>query len=124
HVSVGRGFVGARFAENRVDIRGSRTSSCMILPGNHFGTVVEKNHLLGGAEALKLSSCATETPIHWGWSHAPVLGAVVRGNTFEDAGSGATLGVEHDPKYIKVNTGRVYMSATVEDNIVRWTDAF
>ena len=124
YVSVGRGFVGARFAENRIDIRGSRTSSCLILPGNHFGTVVEKNHLLGGAEALKLSSCATESPIHWGWSHAPVLGAVVRGNIFEDAGSGATLGVEHDPKHIKVNTGRVYMSATVEDNIVRWTDAF
>lgn len=123
-VSVARGFLGARFAENRVDIRGSRGSSPLILPGNHFGTIVEKNHLLGGAESLMFASCATETPIHWGWTRAPVLGVVVRGNIFEDAPGGANLGVLHDPKHIKVNTGRVYMSAAVHDNLVRWTDPF
>lgn len=123
-VLVSRGFLGARFAENRVDIRGSRSSSPLILPGNHFGTIVEKNHLLGGAESMKFASCATEEPIHWGWTHAPVLGVLVRGNIFEDAPGGANLGVEHDPKHIKVNTGRVYMSATVHDNLVRWTEPF
>jgi hypothetical protein len=124
HISVARGFVQERFAGNRVDIRGSRTSTCMVLPGNHFGLVVEKNHLLGGAGSLACSACPTESPVSWGWSHAPVLGAEIRGNTFEDSETGATLGVGHDPKFVKVNTGRVYMTAAVEGNVVRWTDAF
>ena len=123
-VSIARGFLSTRFAENRIDIRSSRTSTCMVLPGNHFGTVVEKNHLLGGGESLRFSAYATEGPIHWGWSRAPVLGVVVRGNTFEDSGAGAILGVNQDPKHIRVNTGRVYMSATFEDNLVRWSEAF
>jgi hypothetical protein len=123
-VSVARGFVNDRFAGNTINISGSRTSTCMVLPGNHFGLVVEKNHLIGGAEGLACFAFATESPVAWGWSHVPVLGAVVRGNVFEDSESGANLGVRHDPKYIKVNTGRVYMSAVVEDNQVRWTDGF
>ena len=109
---------------NRIDIRNSRTSTCMVLPGNHFGLLVEKNHLIGGAESLGCSACPTESPITWGWSHAPVLGAVVRSNIFEDSETGAELGVSHDVRYVKVNTGRVYMSAVVEDNQVRWTGPF
>ncbi|MDR3623053.1 MAG: hypothetical protein P4L85_27115 [Paludisphaera borealis] len=124
YVSISRGFVNERFVSNRIDIRGSRTSTCMVLPGNHFGLVVEKNHLLGGAESLGCSACATESPVAWGWSHAPVLGAVFRGNVFEDSETGATLGVSHEPKFVKVNTGRVYMSAVVEDNQIRWTNPF
>ncbi len=123
-ISVSRGFVDTRFVDNRVDIRSSSTSACMVLPGNHFGTIIEKNHLLGGVESLVISAFATETPVHWGWSHAPALGVVVRNNLFEDSEKGATLGVTHDPKHIKVNTGRVYMSAVIEDNHVLWSESY
>lgn len=124
HVSIVQGLEKVRFADNTVDIRGSSTSYGLILPGNQFGTVVENNRFLGGAEGLTASACASETPVHWGWSHCPAMGMLVRGNTFEDARRGLSVSVAHDPKHIRYNAGRVYMSATVADNVVRWTDPF
>ena len=48
-VSIARGFVGESFQKNRIDIRGGQKSAGMVLVGNHFGTRVIGNHLLGGA---------------------------------------------------------------------------
>ena len=47
-VSISQGFVAEVFEGNRIDIRGGRRSDCFVLPGNHFGTRVADNHLLGG----------------------------------------------------------------------------
>ena len=60
----------------------------------------------------------------WGWSHTPYLGGVIEGNILEDAEQGGILGVEHDGRYIKSNQGRIYMTAKLNDNVVRWSDAF
>ena len=83
-----------------------------------------KNHFLGGDFAFRLLAFPTETPVMWGWSHAPFLGGVIEGNILEDAEKGGILGVEHDGRYIKTNQGRVYMSVNSTDNVVRWSEAF
>ena len=59
----------------------------------------------GGRGRFKMTACPTETPLFWGWSHAPFLGGVIEANIIEDAEQGGILGVEHDPRYIKSNAG-------------------
>ena len=58
------------------------------------------------------------------WTHAPFLGGVIERNTFEDAERGGTLGVEHDPRYMKSNQGRTYMTVELDKNVVRWSEPF
>jgi hypothetical protein len=123
-VSIAAGFVSEVFQENRIDIRGGRQSDCIVFAGNHYGTRVIRNHLLGGAHAIRFSACPTETPVVWGWSHAPFLGGVVEGNILEDAEQGSVLGLEHDPRYIKSNQGRTYMAVQLRNNVVRWSEPF
>ena len=123
-VSISSGFVSEVFQENRIDIRGGRRSSSFVFAGNHFGTRVINNHVSGGDHALRIASCTTESPMSWGWTHAPVLGAVIEGNTFEDAVEGCLIAVEHEPRYIKTNQGRTYMTIAVNQNVVRWSDSF
>lgn len=123
-VSIAAGFDKERFAENRIDIRGGTRSFGLVLVGNHFGTSVLKNQFLGGEQAFKLTSCPTEHPIHWGWSHAPFVGGVIAGNVIEDAEHGAVLGVEHDPRYVRSNQGRTYMTVELNDNVIRYSEAF
>ena len=60
----------------------------------------------------------------WGWSHAPYLGGVIEGNILEDAEKGGILGVEHDGRYFKTNQGRVYMTVKLDENVVRWSEAY
>lgn len=121
-VAIASGFVGETFASNRVDARGSSVAVPLDLIGNHFGTRVIGNHLLG-AFGFRIAAAPTEQPVHWGWSHAPVFGLVVEGNTLEDANGGGTLSVEHGPS-IKSNAGRVYLSASLNNTLVRWTGGF
>ncbi len=123
-VSISRGFVDEHFLKNRIDMRGGRKSAGMVLVGNHFGTRVVRNHVLGGANALRFAACPTETPVIWGWSHAPFLGGVIEGNILEDAEGGTILGMEHSARDIKSNHGRTYMSIALNGNTVRWSDAF
>ena len=123
-VSISTAFVRETFSKNRVDVRGGRRSSPLVLAGNHFGTKVIKNHFLGGEFAMRLTAFPTETPVMWGWSHAPFLGGVIEGNVLEDAEKGGMFGVEHDGRFIKTNQGRVYMTAKLNDNVVQWSDAF
>ena len=79
---------------------------------------------MGPEEAFRLTSYATETPMMWGWSHVPVFGVTIADNIIEDSLKGGTVGVEHNKKVIKSNKGRVYMTARVDRNVVRWSDAF
>jgi hypothetical protein len=123
-VSIGDGFTGEVFQDNVIDIRGGRRSDCLVIVGNHFGTRVAKNHLLGGAHAFRITACPTEQPQIWGWTHAPFLGGVIEGNIIEDTEGGGVVGLEHDPKHIKSNQGRTYMTVRLSQNVVRWTKPF
>ena len=75
------GFVGETFRENTIDSRGGSVAANLVLVGNQFGLKVIDNHLLGGGEAFRITAAPTEKPVHWGWSHAPLLGATIEGNT-------------------------------------------
>jgi hypothetical protein len=123
-VSISEGFTGQLYQHNRIDIRGSRRSIALVLAGNHFGTRVIENRFLGGANAFRLSAYPTEHPLMWGWSHAPFLGGVIEGNSIEDSAGGGLIGLEHDPKHIKSNKGRTYMSVQLNQNVVRWSAPF
>jgi len=123
NVTIATGFVHETFQSNTIDSRGSSVAIDLDLRGNHYGTEVLDNHLLGGAVGLQLTAAPTERPVFWGWTHAPFLGGVIEGNTIEDSLDGGLLSVEHSTA-IKSNKGRVYMTATLQDNLVEWTDAF
>lgn len=123
-VSISQGFIGEVFQENRIDIRGGRRSFGLVFVGNHFGTRVVKNHVLGGQSAFRMTACPTEAPMMWGWTHAPFLGGLIEANILEDCEGAGTLGLEHDPHYIKSNAGRTYMAVRFDNNIVRWSESF
>jgi hypothetical protein len=123
-VSISSGFVSEVFQENRIDIRGGRRSGSFIFAGNHFGTRVINNHVSGGDHALRITSCPTESPMIWGWTHSPFLGVVIERNIFEDAIEGCLIAVEHEPRYVKTNQGRTYMTIAVNQNVLRWSDSF
>ena len=118
-ISIATGFTDETFSGNTVDTRGSHQAANLVLAGNTYGARVVKNHLLGGSESIRLVASASEDPIHWGWSRAPWLGGLIEGNILEDATSGR-IDVEHSI-YTKSHRGRVYVTATLLDNIVRRT---
>ncbi len=122
-VSICQAFVHEAFEGNRIDIRGGTRSDGFVLVGNHFGTRIVGNHVLGGSLACRVSACPTEHPMIWGWSHAPYLGGIVERNVFEDSLQGASFSVEHSAA-VKTNKGRTYMSMQLRDNVVRWTGPF
>jgi hypothetical protein len=122
-ISIASGFVGETFQNNTVDARGSSIAVDLALLGDHFGTRVIGNDLLGGGAAFEFSAAATEFPDIWGWSHAPFLGATVAGNTIEDALHGGSLVVAHGAP-VKTDAGRVYFSGQLDDTTVRWTSGF
>lgn len=123
NVSIAAGFVGERFEGNRIDGRGGSVAAGMVLVGNHFGTRITRNVVLGCGEAMRLTAAPTEKPGGWGWSHAPFLGVTIEGNTLEDSLRGATIAVEHGPP-VKSSRDRVYLSATLKDNLARWSPDF
>src|SRR5262249_23463506 len=122
-ISIATGFVGEDFSGNTIDARGSSTAAGFVLVGNHYGTSVVGNHILGGGQGFKITAAPTEEPDIWGWSHAPFLGGLIADNVLEDTFRGGTLSVEHSSA-IKSDAGRVYFSATVRDNLTTWTDGF
>ncbi len=114
-ISIAEGFVNTTFQGNTIDSSGSTAAGNLILVGNHFGTKVIDNHLIGGRESFKIAAAPTESPIMWGWSHAPFMGGVISGNTFENALVGGTISVERGST-VKSSKGRVYLSGTFSDN--------
>lgn len=119
-ISIATGFVGETFEANEIDARGGGVAANLVLVGNHFGTRVLNNRLLGGGEALLLTAAPTETPVAWGWSHAPFFGGIVEGNSLIDSARGGSIRVEHGPA-IKPARGRVYLTMTVRDNLATWS---
>lgn len=122
-VSISSGFVQETFQGNTVDARGSSVAEGMILAGNHFGTKVIDNHFIGGNHGLRMAATGSESPVMWGWSRAPFLGATVQGNTFEDNLRGSVFEVE-ESIYTKRSADRTYMSLSFIDNTIVWSDAF
>ena len=122
-VSIGPGFISQVYENNRIDLRGGHRSDSFVLPGNHFGTRVVGNHLLGGGLAWRMIAYPTESPGIWGWSHVTFMGGVLERNVLEDTEQGGVVGVEHTVA-IKSNKGRSYMSMQIRDNVVRWTEPF
>ena len=121
-VSIATGFVRQTFRKNTIDTRGSSVAANLVLVGNHYGLRVLDNHFLGG-NAFVINAAPTEKPVHWGWSHAPLMGALIEGNVLEDSVQGAKIAVEHSPK-IKTSRGRVYASVMLKKNKVRWSEPF
>ncbi len=122
-VSLETGFVDETFQGNTEDCRGSTTAEDLVLVGNQFGLKVVNNTFLGGASAFKITAAPSESPMMWGWSHAPLLGATITGNTFQDSVQGGLLDVEHASS-VASDAGRVYFSGTFSNNTGVWTPAF
>jgi hypothetical protein len=122
-IEISTGFINESFVGNTIDTRGSSTANDLVLAGNQFGVQVLNNTLVGGSRAFWITAYASQTPSTWGWTHVPILGAVISGNTIEDTLQGGLLDVEHSGA-IKSNVGRTYMSATLTNNTGVWTSAF
>ncbi|MDR3635092.1 MAG: hypothetical protein P4L84_14905 [Isosphaeraceae bacterium] len=122
-VSIATGFLNETFEKNSVDAPGASRSTALVLTGNCFGTRIRDNRFAGAGGACDVIACASESPLFWGWSHVPFFDAEVVGNTFEDSERGASFNVQHG-KPVKTNRGRAYMTLTLENNTVRWTEAF
>jgi hypothetical protein len=122
-IAMTTGFVAETFARNTIDTRGGARANNLVLPGNHFGTRVLDNHLLGARDAFEITAYPTEAPGIWGWSHVPFLDGLIAGNTIEDAAGGGIVGVLHS-EYTKSSRGRTYMTATLRENTVKWSPAF
>lgn len=122
-ISIATGFVGETFRGNTVDDRGSTLANPLVLAGNHFGTKVLGNTLMGGDRALTVAATPTEQPVFYGWSHDPMFGLVIADNVLADAVKGGVLDVNHDAS-TKSNRGRVYLTASLTNNVVKWSSAF
>ena len=122
-ISISPGFVNERFEGNTIDARGGKAVVAIIHSGNHFGTRVVNNHVIGAGDAVQILAFVSESPSIWGWSHTPYLGGLIEGNTFEDSERGGRIGVYHN-EYSKSNKGRVYMTVSLKGNTVRWSEPF
>lgn len=122
-VSLATGFVGETYQGNTIDASASTGADLLVLAGNHYGTRVVGNQLIGGRRAFRITAVPTEQPGDWGWSHAPFLGATVAGNTVRDSLLGGQLDVERNG-YTKSATGRVYFSGAFQSNTGVWSQAF
>ncbi len=114
-MSLAKGFREVLIDRNTIDASGSKTAFNLVLAGNHFGTEVTGNTLIGGGESLRLTSFPTEFPQIWGWSHAPMCGIRVTGNTVSGAAKPGRLAVDQGPT-IKTSQGRVYYSVEISGN--------
>ncbi len=87
-ISIAAGFVGETFQGNTIDATGSSVADDLVLAGDHFGTRVIGNTLIGGADGLRLEATPIEAPDIWGWSHAPFLGGWSRGTPSRTCATG------------------------------------
>ncbi len=108
------GFVGETFSGNTIDTTGSSTAVDMDFQGGQFGVQITDNTLIGGAVGLLVNAAASNDPGPFGWSHTPVLGAVIDGNVVRDAMGGVGIFVEHAAG-VNSSVGREYLSASLDD---------
>jgi hypothetical protein len=122
-ISVAHGLTDLAWERNTIDARGGR-SSLMVLAGNHWNARLEGNHLLGGAEGLRICGAgATEHPGLWGWSRTPMFDLMADENLCEDSRVSIQIS-GNDDAYAKTTGVRAYIAGAVKDNTIRWSDAF
>lgn len=119
-VAITPGFVDTVIERNAIDCRGSTQAHNVVLTGNHYGTRMAENELIGGANAFRLSGYVSTQPFGYGWSHTPQFDLEVASNSIVDSALGGLIAVHHGPG-MKSNRGRVYLTASVSGNIFRWT---
>ncbi len=122
-IAISDGFVGDLYQGNVVDSRGGLAAMNLVLAGNHYGTRVINNKLLGAGVTFQITAYPTESPMTWGWSHVPYFGGVIERNVIEDADRGGILSVLRS-EYTKSSRGRVYMTTALRNNTFRWTESF
>ena len=122
-ISISSGHRGLTVADNRIDLGDDSKSSALVMVGSQFGTQVLGNVIEGGVEAIRASAFPTEQPGPWGWSHTPWLGGRIERNTIVDSKAGVVVSVMHGPLIVS-NSGRTYLTTTILDNLIRWSDAF
>jgi hypothetical protein len=143
-VEVTGGFVNNSILNNQIDLAG-KSSGAIVLNGADYGTQIIGNVLVGGSSgspvytvtAISLTSvigsAASGTglfPLPQGWTALPDLGTVVEGNTIRDFLGGITVGVQHYVNYWEAlvesssETGRVFVTASVTDNVFEYDSAF
>ncbi len=118
--SVTPALVFGTFSGNTISARGGGRALGFALTGNQFGTRVVNNRIIGSGLALQIYAYASESPGPFGWTHVPFLDGLIAGNTIEDSPGGGIIGVFHN-EHSKFNQGRVYMTAAVKGNTIRWT---
>jgi fibronectin type 3 domain-containing protein len=138
-ISVTSGFVYDQYSGNTINIAG-KSSAGFHLPGNQFGTQVVGNTIVGGGTYVydytgtgilveaagsnpnpdPSGSSVYPYPMPTYWTHAPNLGVVVSGNTIENSPNGIQLDATHGSSE-KTSTGRVYLTGTVQNNVIEWT---
>ncbi|MGE3822330.1 MAG: hypothetical protein AB7I30_23195 [Isosphaeraceae bacterium] len=94
-ISITPGFVNDVYDKNSVDARGGRAAAGFVLAGNHYGTKVTNNRVVGAGDAYQIMAYPSETPVRWGWTHAPFLGGLFENNAIEVSERGAQFGVLH-----------------------------
>ncbi|WP_169977870.1 Ig-like domain-containing protein [Tautonia rosea] len=121
-VSVSSGFVDLVIADNTVDVRGGSEASPLVLAGAHFGVEVRENHFLGGAP-VRIESAASESTVHWAWTHTPQNDVRFIGNTIEESQGGLDAGIVRYPQG-KRSQGRTYVDLQIKDNLFAWSPAY
>jgi hypothetical protein len=124
-IAITRGWINDTYQGNRIDLGGTnpRNVALNLAGGGHFNTQVLNNTFLG-ATAIDISATTTEgafwgtNPPAWGWTHLPIFGVTIDGNTFQDAG--VSLSVGHS-RYVKSNSGRVYFKGSFTNNAITWS---
>ena len=112
-ISIAHGFTDLAWERNTIDARDGR-SALMVLAGNHWNVRLTENHLLGGAEAMRISGAgATECPGPWGWSRTPMFDLTVGHNLCEDSYDGIHISGNDDTS-AKTTGDRTYIAGNSE----------
>ncbi len=113
-ISAG-GFVDAAFEKNTIEGGAESKATGFVLAGHHYGTRVAENVVRHCAEPFTITAFPTEQPVFWGWSHAPMFGLVIEGNTSTGSSRPPRVGVERG-EAIKTSAGRLYFQGSLKDN--------
>ena len=143
-VEVTGGFVDNSIINNQLNLAG-KSSTGVVLNGADYGTTITGNVFVGGSTSSQfetpsaialtatIGSAASGVgtfPLPSGWTALPNLGTVVENNTIQDFLGGIVLGTLHWLNYWEVQvgtnseTGRVFLTATVSDNVFTFDSAF
>ncbi len=121
-VTVGPAFTEMKISGNTIDSTGSTIANNLVLTGNHYGTEISENALIGGRSGFRIHAFATEKPLVWGWSRTPCFDLKVTKNEIRDAREGGWINVFHN-EVTRSSIGRLYLTAVLSENEFHWTES-